>query len=233
MFIKILNYNLYLLDTKTWRVFSIRSNRYIGFERETGHVQIELREGSMKLNTSLHDLIYTIYHGEIPEGYVVHHIDGNPKNNNPNNLTAMPRNVHTILHCKGRKVSEHQYEKMSNTFFKPGHEPYMKGKKHSIETRQKMSEHHYLKGKKMSNEQRKNISEGLKNSDKVAARMKPVEMLKNGTVIREFKKQSDVEEFGFTRSLVCQCCQGTRKSHKGFQFRYKSADSDFDHAGIS
>lgn len=35
---------------------------------------------------------------KIPPKFHVHHIDGNPNNNTPNNLIAIPGNIHTQLH---------------------------------------------------------------------------------------------------------------------------------------
>ena len=34
----------------------------------------------------------------IPNGCEIHHIDCNPSNNNPNNLTLLPKNIHRQLH---------------------------------------------------------------------------------------------------------------------------------------
>lgn len=47
-----------------------------------------------------HDLIYCLTNGfyYIPKGYVVHHLDQNKLNNNPENLALLPRGFHTTLH---------------------------------------------------------------------------------------------------------------------------------------
>mgnify|MGYP002801552608 FL=1 len=44
---------------------------------------------------------------EIPDGFVVHHIDLNPKNNDINNLQLMTIQAHNQLHAKLRKCRDY------------------------------------------------------------------------------------------------------------------------------
>lgn len=44
---------------------------------------------------------------------------------------------------------------------------------------------------------------------------------KQGNLIREWSSISEACRNGYTASSICQCCQGKRKSHKGFIWRYK------------
>ena len=41
---------------------------------------------------------YIKHHGEIPEGYEVHHIDMDHENNDIDNLMAIPRDIHVDIH---------------------------------------------------------------------------------------------------------------------------------------
>ena len=51
---------------------------------------------------------------------------------------------------------------------------------------------------------------------------KPVLQLSlDGELIREYPSIMECERNGFYRSAVCQCCNGKRKTHKGFRFMYK------------
>lgn len=65
-----------------------------------------------------HRLIWEKAYGEIPEGYIIHHIDGNKSNNDLSNLQMMSREEHSRLHGKlnsnlitPKKMSEEQYKK--------------------------------------------------------------------------------------------------------------------------
>ena len=51
---------------------------------------------------------------------------------------------------------------------------------------------------------------------------KPVLQLSlDGELIREYPSIMECERNGFYRSAVCECCNGKRKTHKGFRFMYK------------
>ncbi len=45
-----------------------------------------------------HRVIYTMAHGFIPDGWVVHHLDHNRLNNEITNLIALPESVHDAVH---------------------------------------------------------------------------------------------------------------------------------------
>ena len=62
--------------------------------------KIEIRNGyKVYKNQLLHRSIYAQFH-KIPSGYVIHHIDCNKLNNHIDNLIALPRILHDILHQK-------------------------------------------------------------------------------------------------------------------------------------
>lgn len=46
----------------------------------------------------LHREIYKTTFGSIPSGWVIHHIDENKQNNNPENLIALPHYLHSLIH---------------------------------------------------------------------------------------------------------------------------------------
>ena len=86
---------------------------------EKGYYRIVSRKEGNR-NKRLHRLIWESYNGEVPEGMVIHHIDGNKTNNNISNLEALSKSTHTTLHNKGNNSR--------------------KGKPHSEETKKKLSD---------------------------------------------------------------------------------------------
>jgi len=52
----------------------------------------------------MHRHIWEQYHGKIPTGKVIHHKDGNKKNNEISNLECLTYKEHNSLHSKDRQV---------------------------------------------------------------------------------------------------------------------------------
>ena len=49
----------------------------------------------------VHRACFAAYYGSIPEGYVIHHVDGDIFNNAIGNLVCMPHGEHSRMHRKG------------------------------------------------------------------------------------------------------------------------------------
>ena len=64
----------------------------------------------------LHRHVYEQSHGAIPPGYVVHHADHDPTNNDITNLVLMRRAEHHSHHSAGRPTSDKQKQAASATF---------------------------------------------------------------------------------------------------------------------
>jgi len=54
-----------------------------------------------KYGPMLHQAVWSENHGAIPKGHCIHHIDGNPGNNDLANLVAMSNGEHNTLHHLG------------------------------------------------------------------------------------------------------------------------------------
>lgn len=79
----------------------------------------------------LHRLIWEDYHKKSSEGRVIHHKDGNKRNNNPRNLQILNRSEHSALH------NSTPYKKRGNrninTLLKQYSKSYVPGEKRSTE----------------------------------------------------------------------------------------------------
>ena len=53
-----------------------------------------------------HQLVWMIANGKtIPEGYDIHHLDGNKENNDSDNLVCVPHDIHFLYHYADRNKS--------------------------------------------------------------------------------------------------------------------------------
>lgn len=83
---------------KIWKIKARRANRHSGAtsivpinarraENSTGeYMQVRLMIGKIRYAALAHRLVYRYWKGEIPSGMTINHLDGNKKNNSPNNL---------------------------------------------------------------------------------------------------------------------------------------------------
>lgn len=58
---------------------------------------------SSQIYTSLHRKIYEKYNGDIPRNWEVHHKDCDKTNNSPENLIALSKSQHRLLHEQLRR----------------------------------------------------------------------------------------------------------------------------------
>ena len=103
------------------------------------------RQGYYQITTSkegnkgkkLHRLIWEdFYNKKIPDGYVIHHLNGDKTDNRIQNLQCVERSKHIAFHNKN--ISDETRKKRSES--KKGVKNPNYGKKASYETRRKMSE---------------------------------------------------------------------------------------------
>lgn len=83
-------------------------NRQTGKEKATitnqyGHHKVQLHDHGKGKMRYIHRLVYEAFVGQIPRGYDVHHIDGNPTNNSPHNLELIAHTNHVSMHMKGKQ----------------------------------------------------------------------------------------------------------------------------------
>lgn len=117
---------------------------------------------------------------KIPEGYVVHHKDGDKRNNSLSNLEVMTRTEHSRMH------------RPSGTLMSP-------------ETKDKLRAMQLAHWK-----------------DRPSPYDRPVVQLSlSGEIIARFRSARDAQrKTGHFNSHIISCCNGVRKTHHGFMWRY-------------
>lgn len=65
--------------------------------RNDGYIQITTTENKGKL---FHRLVYEKHYGSIPEGFCVHHINGDKTDNTPENLMLLSKSHHHRMHMQ-------------------------------------------------------------------------------------------------------------------------------------
>lgn len=103
--------HLFLLRNGNWRqakdLYPQHSLRAIYLnESKKGHLSNPYNSAHFK-ETFIHQGVARKYHGEIPEGYLVHHKDENKHNNYPDNLEIMSFSEHSTMHSK-KHMSENE-----------------------------------------------------------------------------------------------------------------------------
>lgn len=67
---------------------------------------------------------------------------------------------------------------------------------------------------------KENINFGTRNERMAKTQSKQVGAYRDGELIMVFPSAKDTHRQGFNRSAVSMCCNGKRKTHKGFQWKY-------------
>ena len=130
----------------------------------------------------------------------------------------------------GKHHSEESKRKISESHkgLQAGEKNPMFGKNHSEEAKKKMSESH----KNISDETRKKMSESHKGKpspnkgkpiseeQKKKLSKKVLQFTLSGEFVKEWPSAAECGRNGFNSSKICLCCQGKRKSHKGFKWQY-------------
>ena len=116
---------------------------------------------------------------------------------------------------KGKPMSEEQKKKLS--FARKGKSSPNKGKHLSEDYKRKISES--KKGKMVGD---KNPFYGKCHTEEFKKKMskKVLQFTLDGEFVREWPSIQECGRNGFCQSAVTMCCQGKRKSHKGFKWCY-------------
>lgn len=67
-------------------------------QRFNGIIYKKNGSGHFSKDTRIHQAVWAFYHGEIPNGYQIHHIDEDKCNNSIDNLQCLSASDHQLLH---------------------------------------------------------------------------------------------------------------------------------------
>lgn len=177
------------IDVENGTIYSLYYKRYIGSINEDGYVLVTKQKGYK--HCKLHQYIWMVANGcDIPDGYDVHHIDGNKLNNSIYNLELVNHKKHLSEHKKGVTFSEEHKNKISETH----------------------------KGKIISEDTKEKISKILTNNPKLSKQV--MQLTLDGELIKIWDSANECERNGFCQGHISECCNGKRKTHKGFIWKY-------------
>lgn len=196
----------WLIDVEKGTIYSLKFKKYISsVNKKDNYVKVCPPKG-YKSKECLHRIIWMVANGcDIPEGYDIHHIDGNKLNNSIYNLELIEHKKHVSEHSKNNKN--------------------MLGKQHSEETKRKMSESH--KGKTFSEEHRIKLSEskiGVYNNQKTSKKVAQYTL--DDELVKIWESTNECGRNGFNQGSVSACCRGERKQHKGYIWKYYNEERD-------
>ena len=178
----------WLIDIEKGTIYSLKHKRYIGSIDKDGYVQITPPKGYK--HKGLHRIIWVIVNGDIPEGYDVHHIDGNKLNNSIYNLELVEHKKH---------MSEHKM-----------------GKHRSEETKKKIGKSH--KGKIVSFETKLKMSKANVNNPKLSKQV--IQLTLDGELVKIWCSIAECHRNGYNQGSVSACCRGELKKYKNFIWRF-------------
>lgn len=107
--------DLYSFDLNTNQVWGHKNKKYKKPTLDNrNYYRMPLNKNNKKKTFLFHRLIYEVYNGEIPTGYIIDHIDNNTQNNNIDNL-RLATNSENNCNIKLKKNNTTGYKNINKT----------------------------------------------------------------------------------------------------------------------
>lgn len=203
------------------RVRSKRVNRHEGGVmvtkiKKNGYITIMLNVNHKRISKSVHRMVAEAFIPNPENKPQIDHIDGNPQNNNVTNLrwATAKENMNNPITKQRMSLS---LSGENNPFY---------GKKHTAETRKKISksregkyfgENNHFYGKKHTEEAKRIMSQKKKERGGIPV----VQFTKDGLFIRIWEHAAIAgKTLKINSSSIASCCKGRRKSIGGYTWKY-------------
>lgn len=181
------------IDVENGTVYSLRHKRFVGTNGRYSNVG----------RLGIHRLIWMVANQtEIPEGYDIHHIDGDKKNNKISNLDLIKHSEHIGSHNTENKGKFKRTDSTKDKISKK-----LVGNKNSL-------------GVKRTEEEKKRVA---KQFAKVVGQYS-----KEGELVKIWESASEAGRNGFDMSSICSCCRGKYEQHKGFKWKYLDNGTQYE-----
>lgn len=200
------------VDIEKGTVYSLKLKRIIGRNGKNGYLRVN--------DVLIHHLVWMVANQvEIPDNYVIHHIDENKHNNSIYNLELMTKENHIKHHHKGKIVKDSTKQLISSK--NKGKQSWIKGKHHSDKVKEKLSivnkgQIPWNKGIKHDEETRNRIYSKL--------RKQVAQYTLDGKLVKIWESTLECKNNNYYG--VADCCRGERKTRYGFIWKYYKEEKD-------
>ena len=199
-------------ESNKGRIFSDEHRRKLSLVNKGKHLSEETRKKISESTSGEKNPFYNKHHSEETRRKISDSRKGIPAHNKGKHPTEETRRKISEAN-KGKHPTEETRRKMRNAH--SGEKHHFFGKKFSEEHRKKLSDVH--KGKHLSEETREKLREANINGK---CSKKVLQFTLDGEFVREWESTQECGRNGYSQSHVVNCCNGKRKSHKGFKWCY-------------
>lgn len=96
------NFSQYDINVENGTIYSYKSNSTIGHLTDDGYMRTTIYDDdNNRTFVSHHRIVWEVVNGPIPEGYEIHHIDKDRRNNSISNLELIEKSKHKHHHFAG------------------------------------------------------------------------------------------------------------------------------------
>lgn len=242
------NYEIDMSDFNDVKVFSLNYHtsccrRQLKPGNCNKHWRVTLvNDEGKQVGIGLHQLVWRQFNGDIPKGHDIHHINFDPNDNRPENLTLMTHSEHMKLHSKiandnckfgGIKKECMQFDSSWNLVktWESGKEasnvygPCVRSNLYHLNRIKTAYGFIWIYKEEYEKLVRENKWEAYKASYFKDILTPIVVLDKSGNFIAEYESmQAASRATGVDSGSICYCCKHTYgyKSAKGYKFLYKS-----------